>query len=59
MLILQMIIKITNWTQEKLASFLGVSRVTINYWLNGNDISTQSKKLISDKFNFPISYLSI
>lgn len=59
MLILEMIIKITGWTQEKLANYLGVSRVTINYWLNGEDISISSKKLISNKFNFPINFFDV
>lgn len=56
MLILEMIIKITGWTQEDLANYLGVSRVTINYWLNGSDISATSKRLISEKFGIPINY---
>lgn len=38
---------------------LGISRVTINHWLNGNSISLNSKKIISDKFNFPIGYFDI
>lgn len=59
MLILEMILKITNWTQDELANYLGISRVTINYWLNGSQISLNSKKIISDKFNFPISYFDI
>lgn len=59
MLILEMIIKITGWTQEKLANYLGVSRVTINYWLNGNDISLASKKLICEKFRIPIHYFDV
>lgn len=59
MLILEMILKITGWTQDTLANFLGISRATINYILNGNSISLNSKKIISDKFNFPISYFDI
>ena len=59
MLILEMILKITGWTQDQLANYLGISRVTINYWLNGNSISLNSKKIISDKFNFPISYFDV
>ena len=43
MLILEMILKITGWTQDQLANYLGISRVTINYWLNGNSISLNSK----------------
>lgn len=59
MLILEMIIKITGWTQETLANFLGVSRVTINYWLNGSDISITSKRLICEKFRIPINYFDV
>jgi len=59
MLILEMIIRITGWTQEKLANYLGVSRATINYWLNGEDISISSKKLISERFNFPLKFFDV
>jgi len=56
MLILQMIQKITGFTQEQLANYLGVSRATVNYWLKGEEISPTSKRTISDKFGFPITY---
>ena len=59
MLIIEMIIRITGWSQEELANVLGVSRVSVNCWLNGNDISLSSRKLISDKFNFPINFFDI
>lgn len=59
MLILEMLLKITGWTQESLANYLGISRATVNYWLNGNSISPSSKNIISEKFNFPISYFDI
>ena len=59
MLILEMILKITGWTQDTLANFLGISRVSINSFLNGSSISFNSRKIISDKFNFPISYFDI
>ena len=59
MLILEMILKITGWTQDTLANFLGISRVSINNFLNGSTISFNSRKIISDKFNFPISYFDV
>ena len=59
MIIIEMILKITGWSQEDLAKVLGVSRVSINCWLHGNDISLTSKKLISEKFQFPISFFDI
>ncbi len=59
MIIIEMILKITGWSQEDLAKVLGVSRVSINCWLHGNDISLTSKKLISEKFQFPINFFDI
>ena len=59
MIIIEMILKITGWSQEELANFLGISRVSVNCWLHGNDISLSSKKLISDKFKFPIGFFDI
>ena len=59
MIIIEMILKITGWSQEELAKILGVSRVSVNCWLHGNDISSSSKKLISEKFQFPINFFSI
>ena len=59
MIIIEMILKITGWSQDDLAKALGVSRVSINCWLHGNDISLSSKKMISEKFQFPISFFDI
>ncbi len=59
MIILEMILKITGWSQDELAKVLGVSRVSINCWLHGNDISSASKRLISEKFQFPINFFDI
>lgn len=59
MIIIEMILKITGWSQEELANVLGVSRVSVNCWLHGNDISLSSKKLISEKFNFPIHFFDV
>lgn len=58
MLILYIIQKITNMTQEELANFIGVSRVTLITWLHDNNVrmSYTSKKMICDKFNFPMEY---
>ena len=53
MLILVMLLKITGWTQEKLADFIGVSRVTLNGWLKEtSNMTDSSKKNIADKFEF-------
>lgn len=51
--------RITSFTQQQLADFLNVSRVTVNYWLKGENISLESKKIICEKFNIPISYFDI
>ena len=59
MIIIAMILKISGWSQEELAKILGVSRVSINCWLHGNDISSSSKRLISEKFQFPINFFDI
>ncbi len=59
MIIIEMILKITGWNQEELAKFLGVSRVSVNCWLHGNDISISSKKLISEKFKFPLNFFNV
>jgi len=59
MLIIKMIMRITNFTQQQLADFLNVSRVTVNYWLKGENISLESKKTICEKFNIPLSYFDI
>ena len=56
MIILEMILRITGWTQEELANELNVSRATVNAWLNGTSLSNSSKRLISDRFNFPIHF---
>ena len=54
-----MILKITGWTQEELSKILEVSRVTVNCWLHGNDISSSSKRVISEKFQIPINFFDI
>jgi len=60
MLILNMILKITGFTQEKLANFIGVSRASINSWLiDDSSMSINSKQSIADKFQFPVSYFNI
>lgn len=59
MLILSMILRITGWSQGKLAEELGVSRASINSWLKNSDTMTlSSKQKLADKFNFPVSYFS-
>ena len=60
MLILNMILRITGFTQEELANFLGVSRASINYWLTDDtNMSDSSKKIICEKFQIPYSYFQI
>lgn len=59
MLIIQMLIKITGFTQNEFANYINVSRATVNYWLKGEPISSASKRLICEKFDFPITYFDI
>lgn len=59
MLILSMLIKITGFTQAEFANYIGVTRATVNYWLKGENISRSSKRLIAEKFNFPMSYFDV
>ena len=57
MLILNMI---TGFTQEELANFIGVSRASINNWLNDDDsMSDNSKKIICDKFQIPYNFFQV
>lgn len=57
MLILGMILRITRFTQEELAKYIGVSRASINSWLSDDStMSDSSKKLIADKFGFPVAF---
>ena len=58
-LIIEMILKIMNCSQQELANLLGVSRVTINNWINEGNISYESKQKISDLFSFPISFFNV
>ena len=60
MLILNMILRITAFTQEELANYIGVSRASINSWLtDDSNMSDNSKKLICDKFQIPLNYFKI
>lgn len=60
MLILNMLLRITGFTQEKLAKFLGISRVSVNSWLcDDSSMTNSSKKNIADKFQFPVGYFDI
>lgn len=60
MLILNMLLRITKFTQEELANYLGVSRASINSWLNDDSSMTDSSKNnIANKFQFPVSYFGI
>ena len=60
MLILNMILRITKFTQEGLANYIGVSRASINSWLtNDQSMSESSKRLICQKFQIPYNYFQI
>jgi len=59
MLILEMILRITGFTQEELANYLDVSRQMVNYWLNGEKISEKAIENICDKFSIPTSFFNI
>ena len=52
-----MILRITGWSQGKLADELGVSRASVNMWLKNSDsMLMSSKQAIADKFGFPVSF---
>ena len=60
MLILKMLLRITGFTQEGLANFVGVTRASINSWLvDDSSMTISSKQNFADKFQFPISYFDI
>lgn len=60
MLILRMLLRITNFTQSELASFLGISRASLNFWLsNDSTMSNTSKINIANRFQFPVSYFDV
>lgn len=60
MLILNMILRITGFTQEQLANYIGVSRASINSWLiDDKSMGVNSKKRICEKFQIPLNYFQI
>ncbi len=60
MLILNMILRITGFTQEELANYVGVSRASINSWLtDDSNMSENSKKIICNKFQIPLNFFYI
>ena len=60
MLILNMILRITGFTQEQLANYLNVSRASLISWLkDDSNMSINSKSIIASAFNFPVSYFDI
>ena len=60
MLILSMLLRITKWTQEELANYVGISRASINMWLkDDSSMSNNSKQIIAEKFGFPVSFFDI
>jgi transcriptional regulator with XRE-family HTH domain len=55
-----MILRITGFTQEELANYVGVSRASINSWLtNDQSMSDKSKKDICSAFQIPYSFFDI
>ena len=57
MIILNILLRITGFTQEELANYVDISRASINGWLNDDsNMSISSKSKIANKFGFPISY---
>ena len=59
MLILNMLLRITGFTQEQLANYVDISRASINSWLSDDSsMSHLSKKKIADKFGFSVSFFS-
>lgn len=60
MLILNMILRITGFTQEELANYIGVSRASVNSWLSDDsNMSENSKKIICEKFQIPYNYFQV
>ena len=58
-MIIEIILRATRMSQGELAEYIGVSRASINAWVqNSNVMSFNSRELVAKKFNFPISYFN-
>lgn len=59
MLILNMLLRITGFTQDELANYVNMSRASINCWLHDDSsMSETSKKKIAEKFSFPVMFFN-
>lgn len=58
-MIIEIILRATRMSQGELAEYIGVSRASVNAWVQDSSIMTyNSQKLVAEKFNFPISYFN-
>lgn len=58
-MIIEIILRATRMSQGELAEYIGVSRASINAWVQDSSTMTyNSRKLVAKKFNFPISYFN-
>ena len=58
-MIIEIILRATRMSQGELAEYIGVSRASINAWVQNSNVMTyNSRKLVAEKFNFPISYFN-
>lgn len=55
-MIIEIILRATRMSQGELAEYIGVSRASINAWVQNSNVMTfNSRELVAKKFNFPIS----
>ena len=55
-MIIEIILRATRMSQGELAEYIGVSRASINAWVQDSNVMTfNSRELVAKKFNFPIS----
>lgn len=58
-MIIEIILRATRMSQGELAEYIGVSRASINAWVQNSNVMTfNSRELVAKKFNFPISYFN-
>ncbi len=58
-MIIEIILRATRMSQGELAEYIGVSRASINAWVQDSSTMTyNSRKLVAEKFNFPILYFN-
>ena len=59
-MIIEIILRATRMTQGQLAEYLGVSRASVNAWVqNSNTMTNNSKDLVAEKFCFPFSFFDL